>query len=133
MSPIAELRASIPYGILTGLEPVKVYLLSVMFSSIVFFPIILVLNYIYKKMPRRIVILERYLESVRRRGEGIVNRFGVIGLIMFVAIPLPFTGAWTGSILSWLLGVSKGKAYLRILGGSCIAGAIVLGITLGVL
>ena len=57
----------------------------------------------------------------------------VIGLVLFVAIPLPVTGAWTGSLAAFLFGVSKKKAFPCIFAGICIAGVVVTLAAVGVI
>jgi len=71
-------------------------------------------------------ILNWVLERSRRRGS-LVERYGKIGLVILVAIPLPMTGAWTGSIAAFLLGLKFRQAFLPIVLGVFIAGVIVTG------
>jgi uncharacterized membrane protein len=68
-------------------------------------------------------------ERTRRQGKRI-ERYEKIGLTLFVAIPLPVTGAWTGSIAAFLLGLKFRYAFLSILVGVIIAGAIVTSLCL---
>lgn len=65
----------------------------------------------------------------RQRGR-IIERYGKIGLALFVAIPLPMTGAWTGSVAVFLLGLKFNYALLSILFGVIITGAIVTSLSL---
>jgi uncharacterized membrane protein len=60
-----------------------------------------------------------------------VTKYGYLGLLFFVAIPLPITGAWTGTVAAWVLGLEKRKAQKYIALGVCIAGAVVIAICLG--
>ena len=69
-------------------------------------------------------LLHRLFEHARRRGK-IVEKYERIGLALFVAIPLPVTGAWTGSLVAVLFGLKLGHAFLSIFIGVCIAGVIV--------
>lgn len=68
-------------------------------------------------------------ECTRRRGK-IIERYKRIGLVLFVAIPLPVTGAWTGSLASTIFEIKFKPALLSILAGICIAGAIVTSLSL---
>ena len=54
-----------------------------------------------------------------------IERYGPIGLALFVAVPLPITGAWTGSAAAYLLGFSFKKAFPAITIGVLIAGGVV--------
>jgi uncharacterized membrane protein len=84
----------------------------------------------------KIGICKRWLcwleERTRQRGK-IVERYKRIGLVLFVAIPLPVTGAWTGSLASTIFGIEFKHALLSIFIGVCIAGVIVTAACLGFL
>jgi len=84
------------------------------------------------KFLSKIGLFERILSWVfrlsRRRG-GLIERHGAIGLVLFVAIPLPVTGAWTGAIVAFLLGLSFWRAFPAIVLGVVIAGVIVTTLT----
>jgi uncharacterized membrane protein len=54
-----------------------------------------------------------------------VEKYGYAGLALFVAIPLPITGAYTGTLGAWILGMNRRKTMLAVLGGVIIAGVIV--------
>ena len=70
-------------------------------------------------------MFERIVERARRKIHGAVERYGYWGLMIFVAIPLPLTGAYTGALGAWVLGMRRGKAMLFIALGVALAGAIV--------
>ena len=67
----------------------------------------------------------RYLVNTRRRVKKYVDKYGVLGLTLFVSIPLPVTGIWTGGIAAYLLGYSKMKASLSLLLGGVISNLLV--------
>jgi uncharacterized membrane protein len=69
------------------------------------------------------------LERTRRR-TGVIEKYEHVGLMLFVAIPLPGTGAWTGSVAAFLRGLRPGRAMLSIAAGVIIAGAIVTSLSL---
>ena len=60
------------------------------------------------------------------------SALGFVTLVLFVAVPLPGTGAWTGSILSWILGLDRKKSILAISLGVVLAGILVFAGTLGI-
>jgi uncharacterized membrane protein len=62
----------------------------------------------------------------------IVEKYGYLGLILFVAIPLPMTGAWTGGLVASFLGLNIPKSFLSISIGVIIAGIIVLLVSVGI-
>jgi uncharacterized membrane protein len=132
--PISELRGGIPIGILRyGLDPLPTFFVAVIANALIFFPIFFALHLFYDKVLFRIPLFNKYLDNLRKRGKPKVEKYSFWGLTLFVAIPLPITGAYTGTILAWLLGMDWKKAFPAIGIGVVIAGIIVLLGTLGVI
>lgn len=132
VSPISELRGGIPLGIINlGLPPWFVFPIAVIANALIFFPVFFALRLFYDKFLFRIPLFSRYLGSLRKRGKPIVDKYGFWGLALFVAVPLPLTGAYTGTILAWLLDVNWRRAFFPVALGVIVAGVIVLLITLG--
>lgn len=132
ISPISELRVGIPLGISLGLEPWFTFLICVIANALIFFPVFFVLRLFYDRFLYRIPYFNRYLDNLRKRGKPKVEKYGFWGLLVFVAVPLPLTGAYTGTILAWLLDMDWRKAFPAVAGGVVLAGIVVLLITLGV-
>jgi len=132
VSPISELRGGIPVGISLGLPPWSVFLMAVIANVLIFFPVFFALRLFYDKFLYRIPLFDKYLDSLRKRGKPKVEKYGFWGLTLFVAIPLPITGAYTGTILAWLVGMDWRKAFPAVGIGVIVAGVVVLLITLGV-
>jgi len=134
VSPISELRGGIPLGILQyGLDPSFTFFIAVIANALIFFPIFFALRFFYDKLLHRIPLFDKYLDNLRKRGKPIVEKHGFWGLTLFVAIPLPITGAYTGTILAWLVGMNWKKAFPAVGLGVIVAGVVVLLITLGVI
>ncbi len=137
MTPVGELRVSLPLAISVYKMPVEVaFLLSYLGNIIPPILIILFLEPISKFLSKRSLFFKRFFDWIFRRTRAkseIIERYEVLGLIIFVAIPLPLTGAWTGSIASFLLGIRPIRAIISVLLGVFIAGIIVTLSTLGVL
>ena len=131
--PISELRGGIPLGISLGLDPLFTFFLAIIANSVIFFPIFFALRLFYDKILFRIPLFNKYLDNLRKRGKPKVEKYGFWGLTLFVAIPLPITGAYTGTILAWLLGMDWRKAFPAVGFGVIVAGVVVLLITLGVI
>jgi uncharacterized membrane protein len=130
VSPIFELRGGIPLGILHyGLDPLFIFSIAVIANALVFFPIFFALCLFYEKLLYRIPLFDRYLDRLRKRGKPKVDKYGFWGLFLFVAVPLPLTGAYTGTILAWLLGMGWKRALPAVALGVIVAGAVVLLIT----
>lgn len=128
--PISELRGGIPLGILHyQLDPLFVFLIAVVANVLIFFPVFFALCLFYDKVLYRIPLFERYLKALRKRGEPKVRKYGFWGLFLFVAVPLPLTGAYTGTMLAWLIGMDWKKAFPAVGVGVIVAGLVVLLIT----
>jgi uncharacterized membrane protein len=131
VSPISELRGGIPLGILKyELDPLLTFFIAVVANALIFFPVFFALRLFYDKVLFRIPLFDKYLDSLRKRGKPKVDKYGFWGLALFVAVPLPLTGAYTGTILAWLLGMDWRKAFLAVGLGVIVAGVVVLLITL---
>ena len=126
--PILELRGAIPIAInMFGLPWYSALSLAVIGNLLPVPFILLFLEAITRWMSRIDFFhraLDRLFERTRRRGR-IVERYKRIGLALFVAIPLPVTGAWTGSLAASLFGLKFTHAFLAILAGVLMAGVIV--------
>ena len=132
--PIFELRGAIPVGASLGMSLSKVYFLALLGNLIPVFPLLIFFKYFFHKL-EKIKVLGKFFKWWFRRVEKkteIVERWGFWGLILFVAIPLPVTGAWTGTVAATLCELRVRKAFLAILIGVAIAGIIVSLIVAGV-
>lgn len=133
MLPIAELRGSIPLGFALGLNPIHTFLVSIFFNSLIFFPVYFGLEWFYERLFSKIPFFERILERIRKKGSKYIEKYELTGIILFVSIPTPFTGAYSGSALAWLFGIEWKKGFFAIFLGVLIAGVIVSVTSLGLL
>lgn len=128
MLPIFELRGALPVAINVFHFPWYYALPLAILGNLLPVPIILLFFNAISKWLSKIGFFDRFLrwlfEHTRKRGK-IVEKYERIGLALFVAIPLPITGAWTGSLVATLLGLKFRHAFLSIFIGVCIAGIIV--------
>ena len=127
-SPIVELRGAIPMAIITFGFPWYHALLLAIIGNLLPVPFILLFLDAATRLLSKVALFNRILnwlfERTRRRGR-IIERYKRIGLVLFVAIPLPVTGAWTGSLAAVLFGLNLRHAFLSIFIGVVIAGVIV--------
>lgn len=131
--PVVELRLALPlaineYGIAWYLAlPVCLLgnLLPVPFLLLLLDPAVRLAGKIGPTKP----ILDWVFKRTRRQGR-LVEKYERIGLLLFVAVPLPGTGVWTGSILAYLLGLKFKSAFVSIVIGMFIAGVIVTALSL---
>ncbi len=127
--PISELRGGLPYAIFNGINPVMAYFICVVANFLVIPMVYFFLTFFhghFMKWNFYNKLFNRYIENKRNNFKKYVGtKFEFIALMLFVAIPLPITGAYTGTIVAWLFGLKKKKAYLALGLGVLIAGLIV--------
>lgn len=132
-SPISELRGAIPVAISAFHFPWYYALLFGIIGNLLPVPFILLFLDTIVQLLSKVRFFDKLLkwlfERTRRRGK-IIERYERIGLVLFVAIPLPITGAWTGSLAAVLFGIKPRYAFLSIFVGVLIAGVIVTCATL---
>ena len=128
MTPIFELRGAIPIGLITYELPLwKVFPIAVAGNMVPIFFILLFFNFItnlFSKVPILKKMLDALFARTRRKG-AVIEKYEELGLMLFVAIPLPVTGAWTGSLAAYLFGLSFFKSIIFIFLGVLIAAIIV--------
>ncbi len=134
MIPFTELRLSIPIGMATfGMEWYTVLPIAII-GNMVPVPFILVLFKKVEAWLRRFNIFERIFTwlfaRTRSKAAQKIKKWEEVGLILFVAIPLPGTGAWTGSLIAYLFGLENKRSLIFIFIGVAIAGLAVTGIML---
>lgn len=137
LTPIGELRLAIPLGLgQYELHWLPVYIVAVIGNMIPPILIILYLPKIAEFLSKRSKNFENFFEwlfdRTRKKTHKQIEKYGPLGLMLFVAIPLPNTGAWTGSLAAWLFGVEQKTALKYIFLGVLIAGVIVTLLTLGI-
>ncbi len=126
--PVVELRGALPIAInLFDIPWYQALGLSVM-GNILPVPFLLLALESLAKLVSRVDIGRRSVEWVfqhTRKHAGTVEKYEHVGLVLFVAIPFPGTGAWTGSIAAFLCGLKFKAAFLSIVFGVIICGAII--------
>lgn len=128
--PISELRGGLPLLLASGVHPLVAYFFCVLVNSLVTPLLILFLNSINRlllKLKAYRAFYEKTLERARRKVKPKVERWGFWGLTIFVAIPLPLTGAYTGVLGGWILGLRLKQIFLAVTAGVWLAGILVLG------
>jgi len=127
-SPFGEARAGIPYGELVGLPILWVFVIGLTANLLVFpvfYKVIELANKNLWKNPlyKRTAI---YLSSrARTKTKTIIKKYGVWGLMVFVMIPLPVTGAYIGTIAAYIFGISYRKSLIAISSGITISSIMV--------
>ncbi len=141
--PISELRGGLPLAIAYAID--NKIPLSLVFSSVILMNVLAIffafyfLDNIHKNLMKT-KIYKKFFNAYLKKFQARVDKFekkyksaGFLTLAIFVGIPLPGTGAWTGVLLSWLLGLNRKRSMIAIAIGVLIAGIITLFVTLGII
>lgn len=133
--PIAELRGGLPWAYLeSGIPIIQAYIMCVVTNALVGPLVYFFLSTFHKlliKWDAYRSFFNRVVERTRKKIHDKVEKYGWLGITLFVAIPLPITGAYTGTLGAWILGISKLKTFLAVTLGVIIAGIIVSIVVLG--
>lgn len=127
MVPVIELRGAIPFGIALGVSPFWCLILSLLGSTIPIPIILLGTRPIFSKL-KRIPRVRKIINKITKRAmkkSGNIIKYGFFGLIIFVGIPLPGTGVWTGSLIAALINMRIKIAFPAIFIGNVLAGTII--------
>lgn len=132
MIPIIELRGGLPFGVALGL-PYYLAFPAAVVGNLIPAPFIIVyirrvFELMRKYLPRLNGLVDKLEKKAHLKGKK-VRKYQYIGLWLFVAIPLPGTGAWTGSLAAAFLGMRLKKAMPAVVLGVLTAGCIMLGLT----
>lgn len=135
MIPVVELRGGIPFGVAAGL-PVWAAYIAAIIGNMLPVPFILVyirriFQWMRRHMPRLNALVDKLEKKAHLKGQK-VTKYKYIGLWLFVAIPLPGTGAWTGALIAALLDMPLRKSIPSIFLGVVTAGLIMTFVTGGV-
>jgi len=136
MTPFAELRAGIPLALASGVSPALAYITCVIANIIVIpflFFFLEVVHFRLLHVKGYQTLFDRFMERIRIRSEKYIQKYGVVGLTIITAIPLPGTGAYTATIAGWFFGMPAWKTFLSVSLGVFIAGGLMMGLSLGVI
>ena len=132
MVPVIELRGGLPFGVALGLPPIEALLASILGNLIPLPFIVVYIRRIFKWMRRHMPRLDGLVDALERKAHlkgNKVTKYQYLGLMIFVAIPLPGTGGWTGALAAAFLDMPLRKALPSMIAGVCIAATIVFFIT----
>lgn len=136
MVPIIELRAGLPYGIALGLDYPLALLAAVLGNMLPVPFIVFFIEKIFAWMRKHMPKMDSFVCKMEAKAESkkeLIQKYGAIGLIILVGIPLPGTGAWTGSLVAAILDMPPRKAFPCIFVGVLLAAAIMTALTFGVI
>jgi uncharacterized membrane protein len=136
--PISELRGAIPFAVLKHGIPwywafAFCAVINMLIAPVCWVFLGTVHRLLYGSSPEKGIrwykrFFDWFVERARKKLSTVMEKWGWLGIAVFVAIPLPMTGAWTGTLGAWVLGVSRRRTMLAVIIGVVIAGAIVTAI-----
>jgi uncharacterized membrane protein len=135
LMPILELRGGLIAASLLGLDPIPSYIISVI-GNIIPVPFILwFINSILKWMreSKHFSGIAKWLDEKVNKHKGQIEKYGFWGLVLFVGIPLPGTGAWTGCLIAAVLNMDKKKSFFAAMVGIFMASIIMMIVSFGLL
>ena len=132
--PILELRGGILVGFLLGMDLLPSFIIAFI-GNIIPVPFILMfIKFIFKKLKK--TRMKGFIEKIENKAmskSNQIQKYAYLGLLLFVGIPLPGTGAWTGSLIAALLDMDIKKSFGIIVLGVIMAGIIISILSYGVL
>ena len=136
LMPILELRGGLLAAALLGLDPIKSYIISII-GNVLPVPFILllitkVLNWMRNSNVNFLKKIANWLDEKVEKHKGQIEKYGYLGVILFVGIPLPGTGAWTGSLIASVLEMDRKKTFLAVLAGLFMASVIMMIVSFGI-
>ncbi|RDY23284.1 hypothetical protein CHF27_009065 [Romboutsia maritimum] len=135
MLPVTELRGAIPIGIAMDLNPIGVYIVSVLGSTLISIPLILTFRHIlqYLRTKKKFQTLVGKIDKKIKSGIRRLKNVSVLGIILFVGVPLPTTGTWTASAIASILRMRIKDALIGVLLGNMLSGVIVSALSLHII
>ena len=124
LSPFGEARAGIPYGILNGLSPVLAFLAGLLGNLLIFPLFMFLIDAFNARLWRYRFYKQQNIKLIRRAKKGVgahIHKYGFWGLMIFVMIPLPTTGAYIGTIAAYIFKLERKEAFLAISLGVAIS------------
>lgn len=125
LTPVVETRGGIPVGLALGVRPAVLFTLSAISAILIYLLGRTALEQFYSKVLAKQPFISRQLSRLRTKARPYIKRFGFPGLVLFVAVPLPCTGAYGGTAASWILGLDKKKSFVAVLCGAMVSAGII--------
>jgi uncharacterized membrane protein len=107
-------------------NPVILFAITMGASIPIFFAVRFLLNMLYNTTLMRSNLFNQYVEKLKVKGSPLITKYGLVGLITFVAIPIPGTGVYAATVLSWALGINWLSSLLAILAGAVVSNGLVV-------
>lgn len=137
LMPILELRGGLIAAALLNMNPLTSYIISII-GNVLPVPFILllitkILDWMRKSKVKVFNKVAAWLDEKVEKHKGQIEKFGYFGVVLFVGVPLPGTGAWTGSLIASALELDKKKTFISVLIGILMASVIMMLVSFGLL
>ena len=138
MTPVGELRLALPVAILGYHLPIfEAFFLAIIGNFVPAFLILLFGNKFHNYVQKQAGFFwgkkwANILKRAQDKFAGDYQKYGLIGLMIFIGVPIPGTGAWTGALAAFVLGIPFKKSWPYVLAGIIISAFLTLAITVGV-
>ena len=132
--PILELRGGLLAASLLNVDPLVGYIICVIGNILPVPFILLLITPLFNKL-KKTKLLSKFVDKIENKAlskKDQIDKYKYLGLVLFVGIPLPGTGAWTGSLIACLLNMDKKKSFIAIMLGVIMASIIMMIISYGV-
>ncbi len=136
LMPILELRGGLLAAALLGLDPLPSYIISII-GNVLPVPFILllitkILAWMRNSKVKLFNKIANWLDEKVEKHKGQIEKYGYWGVVLFVGIPLPGTGAWTGSLIASVLNMDKKKTFGAVMLGLIMASIIMMILSFGI-
>ncbi len=137
LMPILELRGGLIAAALLGLKPLESYIITII-GNIIPVPFILwfitkILDFMRNSKSKKLNGIAKWLDKKVKKHKGQIEKYGFWGLVFFVGIPLPGTGAWTGCLIAAVLEMDRKKSFIAAMIGIIMASIIMMILSFGLL
>lgn len=138
MTPVGELRLALPVAVLAFHLPIwEAFFWSILGNMIPVTMILLFAERFHRYVEKKSSWFlgkhwARSLARAQAKFSGDYEKYGLIGLMIFIGIPLPLTGAWTGALAAFVFGIPIRKSWPYVFGGVVISACITLAVTVGI-
>jgi len=139
-TPISELRGAIPFAVANGIPwywaLIFAVICNILVAPVCWIFLATVHKLLYGTKPEKGIswyknAFDKFIQRARKKISAGFEKWGWLGIAVFVGIPFPLTGAWTGTLGAWVLGVSRRRTMLAVILGVVISGTIVTAVVLG--
>ena len=135
MVPAVEVKGAIPFGMALGLEAWMAYIAALIGSGFVVCFLAFFTNWFYRFCKRK-NLLKRFIgwmDRITTKNQDKIQKFGPLAIFAYVAVPIPGTGTWTGSIIAGVINLKPRNIIISVICGNLISGLIMVLLSSGVI